>query len=52
MFSPAVGVALGLALRPDFKVYQQQVIDNCQVMVRELMKLGYHIVSGMLFFHI
>ncbi|ELU03449.1 hypothetical protein CAPTEDRAFT_180856 [Capitella teleta] len=41
-----VGVALGLALRPDYKVYQQQVVTNCQTMVKQLMKLGYLVVSG------
>jgi len=39
-------VALGEALRPDFKVYAQRVIDNAKVLADTLMKGGLEIVSG------
>lgn len=34
------------ALKPEFKVYQQQVKKNAKVLASELEKLGYRIVSG------
>ena len=34
------------ALQPDFKVYQQQVLNNAKVMVETLIKRGLRIVSG------
>ncbi|MDA1117436.1 MAG: serine hydroxymethyltransferase [Proteobacteria bacterium] len=42
----AKAVAFGEALRPEFKVYQQQVLDNAKVMARVLMARGVRIVSG------
>jgi len=39
-------VAFGEALRPDFKVYAQQVIDNAKAMARVLGERGFPIVSG------
>jgi len=39
-------VALGEALRPEFKVYAQRVIDNAKVLAETLMKGGLDIVSG------
>jgi glycine hydroxymethyltransferase len=42
----AKAVAFGEALKPDFVVYQQQVIDNARYLADELMKLGFPIVSG------
>jgi glycine hydroxymethyltransferase len=39
-------VAFGEALRPDFKVYAQQVIDNAKAMARVLAERGFPIVSG------
>ena len=39
-------VAFGEALRPEFKVYQGQVIKNAQAMADELMKGGLDIVTG------
>lgn len=42
----AKAVAFGEALKPDFKVYQQQVLDNARVMVRVLTERGLRIVSG------
>jgi glycine hydroxymethyltransferase len=42
----AKAVSFGEALRPDFKTYQQQVIDNAKHLAEELMKHGFKIVSG------
>ncbi len=42
----AKAAAFGEALRPEFKVYQQQVLDNAKVMARVLMARGVRIVSG------
>lgn len=39
-------VALKEALKPEFKEYQQRIIDNCQTMVRELIDRGYELVTG------
>jgi glycine hydroxymethyltransferase len=42
----AKAVAFGEALRPEFKLYQQQVLDNAKVMARVLLARGVRIVSG------
>jgi glycine hydroxymethyltransferase len=42
----AKAVAFGEALRPDFRDYQQHVLDNARVMVRVLAERGVRIVSG------
>jgi len=42
----AKAAAFGEALRPEFKVYQQQVLDNAVAMARVLMARGVRIVSG------
>jgi glycine hydroxymethyltransferase len=42
----AKAVALGEALRPDFKAYQARVIENARVMAATLQKRGLRIVSG------
>ena len=42
----AKAVAFGEALRPEFKVYQQHVLDNARAMARVLMARGVRIVSG------
>lgn len=42
----AKAVALEEALQPEFKQYQQQVLDNAVVMAQELIKRGYPVVSG------
>ncbi|NLB84991.1 MAG: serine hydroxymethyltransferase, partial [Acholeplasmataceae bacterium] len=34
------------ALTPEFKIYQQQIINNAKTLANELTKLGYRIVSG------
>jgi glycine hydroxymethyltransferase len=42
----AKAVALLEAQEPEFKVYQQQVLDNARCMAQGLMHRGYKIVSG------
>jgi glycine hydroxymethyltransferase len=42
----AKAVAFGEALRPEFKVYGQQVIDNAQALAKALVDRGLRIVSG------
>ncbi len=42
----AKAVALGEALRPSFKAYQQQVIDNAATLAACLTEAGYDLVSG------
>ncbi|MCB6178200.1 serine hydroxymethyltransferase [Rhodobacter sp. Har01] len=42
----AKAVAFGEALRPEFKVYQAQVIANAKALADELMKGGLDIVTG------
>ncbi len=42
----AKAAAFGEALRPEFRGYQQQVLDNARIMVRVLTERGVRIVSG------
>ena len=42
----AKAVAFGEALRPEFKAYQQQTLDNAQALARVLTARGVRIVSG------
>ena len=42
----AKAVALGEALKPEFKSYQKRVMENARVMVAALKKRGVRIVSG------
>lgn len=42
----AKAVAFKEALRPEFKVYQQQVIKNAKKLSEELMKRGFNLISG------
>ena len=42
----AKAVALGEAFRPEFKVYQQQVIDNAKALAASLTAEGFDLVSG------
>ena len=42
----AKAVAFGEALTPEFKAYQTQVQKNAAVLAAELIKRGFHIVSG------
>ncbi len=39
-------VAFGEALRPEFKVYQQNILDNAQALATALTGHGYRLVSG------
>lgn len=42
----AKAVAFGEALKPEFKAYQQQIIDNAKVLAKTLADSGLRIVSG------
>lgn len=42
----AKAVALGEALRPEFKVYQQRILDNAQAMASAILEGGLDLVSG------
>jgi glycine hydroxymethyltransferase len=42
----AKAVALGEALKPDFRAYQQRVLENSRTMAAALAKRGVRIVSG------
>jgi glycine hydroxymethyltransferase len=42
----AKAVALGEALKPEFKTYQQRVLDNAKTMAKVLAERGLRIVSG------
>ena len=42
----AKAVAFGEDLRPEFKLYAQQVVDNAKVMAETLVAGGFKIVSG------
>jgi glycine hydroxymethyltransferase len=42
----AKATAFKEALQPEFKIYQQQVLDNAKVMAETLIKRGLRIVSG------
>ena len=42
----AKAVCFGEALQPEFKAYQQQVVDNAQALAKGLLKRGFDLVSG------
>ncbi len=42
----AKAVAFGEALKPSFKLYQQQVVKNCQALAKGLIAHGFDLVSG------
>jgi len=42
----AKAIAFKEALQPEFKAYQQNVVDNADIMAKTLIKRGYNIVSG------
>jgi len=42
----AKAVAFGEALRPEFKAYQRQIVDNAQALAEGLTKAGLRLVSG------
>jgi glycine hydroxymethyltransferase len=42
----AKAIAFGEALKPEFKTYARQIVNNAQALSAELITLGYDIVSG------
>ena len=42
----AKAVALGEAMKPEFKTYQQQIVKNAAALARALMAEGFDLVSG------
>ena len=42
----AKAVCFGEALRPEFKVYQQKILNNAAALADELLKEGFNLVSG------
>jgi len=42
----AKAVALNEALRPEFRMYQQSVVDNARALAAELDRRGYRVVAG------
>lgn len=42
----AKAVAFGEALKPEFKTYQQQVLNNAQTLSKKLQEFGFRIISG------
>jgi glycine hydroxymethyltransferase len=42
----AKAVALGEALRPEFKAYQQQIVKNAKAMAEAFLSKGYKLISG------
>ncbi len=42
----AKAVAFGEALKPEFKIYTKQVIENAKILADELIKMGYNIISN------
>jgi glycine hydroxymethyltransferase len=42
----AKAVAFGEALRPEFKVYQQRIVDNAKALAEGLVRAGLRLVSG------
>src|SRR5262245_26338290 len=42
----AKAVAFGEALRPEFKAYQQRILDNARALAEALKSRGYRLVSG------
>lgn len=42
----AKGVCFGEALKPEFKIYQEQVVKNAKVLARALQEEGFQILTG------
>lgn len=42
----AKAIAFKEALQPEFKIYQQQILNNARAMVKTILERGYDIVSG------
>ena len=41
-----IAVCLKEAMEPGFKQYQQQIVKNCKVLAKELIKYGFNLVTG------
>lgn len=41
-----IGVALGEAMQPEFKIYTSQVVKNAKTLASELLKSGFDVVTG------
>lgn len=41
-----IAVALGEAMKPEFKVYAQQIVDNAHTLAKAMIERGYELVSG------
>jgi len=48
----AKAAAFGEALKPEFKAYQQQIINNAQALAKGLMERGFNLVSGGTYNHL
>ena len=42
----AKAIALGEAMKPEFKTYQEQILKNAKVLAQSLMDSGFDLVSG------
>ena len=42
----AKAIALGEAMKPEFKTYQEQILKNAKVLAQSLMDAGFQVVSG------
>ena len=42
----AKAIALGEAMKPEFKTYQEQILKNAKVLAQSLMDAGFQLVSG------
>ena len=42
----AKAVALGEALRPEFKAYQHKLVENCKFLAEKLLERGFRLVTG------
>ncbi len=42
----AKAVAFGEALKPEFKEYAQQIVDNAHVLAEEMIKRGFYLITG------
>jgi len=42
----AKAVVFGEVLKPEFKIYAEQIVKNCKVLAEELLSSGFNLVSG------
>ena len=42
----AKAVALAEAMRPEFKTYQHNIVDNCKYLAQKMLEKGFRLVSG------